>query len=82
MTAFPKRARIETNDCARRRIWTARDRSVRVVESRSLFGLPTVYYVQPLQYADDGTPVWGLASTHRKRIAAFRAAQHLGGTQR
>lgn len=41
---FVTRARREVNQCATRRIWRSRDGGYRVVESKSLYGLPTVFY--------------------------------------
>jgi hypothetical protein len=67
---FVRRARVQLTDCARRRIWLSRCGEYRVVESRSLFGLPTVYYAQIQQGG-----CWDVLSRHRKRGRAERACR-------
>ena len=71
---FPKRARRAQTACARQRIWTSRRGRFQVIESKSLFGLGTVYYA-----IDRGGDTPGLLGSakfhfrHRTREAAERA---------
>ena len=71
---FPKRPRIELTMTARRRIWRSKCGRFRVIESISLYGLPTVWYVMKIDLYDS----WSIASRHRKKSAAFKAAEKLG----
>jgi len=71
---FARTPRRDTTLCAKRRHWYSRDKRYRVTESRSLFGLPTIYYALVL----DGA-CWSIISRHRTREAAQEACeQHAG----
>ena len=68
--AIFKRAVAETTKTARRRIWVTRDGRHRVVESKSLYGLPLKFYAQAW---DDGCQCWTNLSTHNKAAPALAA---------
>jgi len=78
---FVTRARVEQNAAARRRIWRSRDNRYRVVESKSLYGLPTTYYA--MVYVGLDACQWDVISKHRKKARAVRACeQHAAKRQK
>jgi len=70
---WPARARCDATDCARRRIWESRCGEYRVIEARSLFGLPTVYWA--LVRREAPLRGWDPISRHRRRQRALEACR-------
>jgi hypothetical protein len=70
---WPSRPRIDESDLARRRIWQSRCGDFRVEHAISHYGLPDVWRVHKRR--QDSSGWWDLVSTHRKKRAAFRAAE-------
>jgi hypothetical protein len=65
------RPRTEVTEVARRRIWESRCGQYRVVNSRSLYGLPDVFYAMRRM----GPSSWAIIRRHRKRRPAFLSCE-------
>jgi hypothetical protein len=73
----PKRNRTET---ARRTIWQSVDGRFRVVKSKSLFGLSTLFYAMRRERIN-GISVWSIVGRHRKRQPAFQTCERANGNR-
>lgn len=74
---FSEKYTSDVTDTDRRRIWTSRCGQYRIVENRSLFGLPTVWHAQ-VRVQESWGWCWDLLGRHRTRKAAERRIrQHL-----
>jgi len=75
---WPRRAKRETRNSHRRRIWRSRCGRYRVVYSRCLLGSDTYagrYYAQRLEILPAGRDLWETLSTHWKRGPAMEACR-------
>ena len=68
------RAKCETNHCAKVRRYYTRCRRFVVVESCSLFGLPTVWYAIQ-RFETNGVKGEKIISKHRKKHRAVQAVE-------
>ncbi len=66
---FSEKYTSDVTDTDRRRIWTSRCGQYRIVENRSLFGLPTVWHAQ-VRVQESWGWCWDLLGRHRTRKAA------------
>lgn len=66
---FSEKYTTDVTDTDRRRIWTSRCGQYRLVENRSLFGLPTVWHAQ-VRVQESWGWCWDLLGRHRTRLAA------------
>ena len=63
--------RTEVTITAKRRIWESHCGQYRVVNSRSLYGLPDVFYAMRRMAPNS----WVIIRRHRKRRPAFRTCE-------
>lgn len=74
MLRFVKQWRKDETDTAKRKIWTSRCGGYRIVESVSLFKLPTAVYAMFLSKIN-GLWSWEIVSKHRSKRQAFLACR-------
>ena len=71
---FSKRARVQTTDLYRRRIWTASDSRHRVSEFVSCLERRRVFYAERFEDTPTGG-CWSVISRHRRKSRAFVACE-------